>query len=151
MTRPLEHRLDARLGRQHDRQHVGPAVRFEQPLEVVFGIGLDQPRRRPLERQPLKIASSSGDSRPSSTSCMNGRARSDPDPRCRREGRAETIDDRLRHVRLTEARHAHGERGCVAEPFEDVRVNGDGRNAVLLQCRGEPDDRRATGASKTDA
>ena len=55
MARPLEHRLDARLRRQHDRQHVRPVVLFEQPLEVVFGIGLHQPRCRPLERQALEI------------------------------------------------------------------------------------------------
>jgi len=61
------------------------------------------------------------------------------------------IDDRLRHIRLTKARHAHRERSRVAEPFEHVRMDGDRRNAVLLQRRGEPDDRRATGASKADA
>jgi hypothetical protein len=62
-----------------------------------------------------------------------------------------TIHDRLRHIRLTKSRHAHRECGCVAEPFEDVRMHGDRRNAVLLERRGEPDDRRATGTSKTDA
>ena len=55
MARALEHRLDARLRRQHDRKHVRPVVLLEQPLEVVFGIGLHQPRRRSLERQALEI------------------------------------------------------------------------------------------------
>ena len=39
----------------------------------------------------------------------------------------------------------------AAEPREDMGVHRDRGNAVLLQCRGEPDDRRAAGASKTDA
>jgi hypothetical protein len=60
-----------------------------------------------------------------------------------------SVDDRLRHIGLTKTRHAHGECRCVAEPFEDVGVDGDRGNAVALQPHREPDDRRATGASKT--
>ena len=40
---------DALLGRQHDRQEVGPAVLVELALEVFFGIGLDETRRGTLE------------------------------------------------------------------------------------------------------
>ena len=30
-------------------------VLLEQPLQVVFGVGLEQPRRRALERQTLQV------------------------------------------------------------------------------------------------
>src|SRR4029450_6318669 len=55
------------------------------------------------------------------------------------------------HVGLAQAWDAHGKRRRLAEPREHVRVHGYGRNAVLLERHREPDDRRAAGASKTDA
>ena len=152
MARPLEHRLDARLRRQHDRQHVGPVVLFEQPLEVVLGIGLHQPRCRPLERQALEIRILER-GREAVEHLLHEGAPGDRvaavDVRTQMRGRL--IDDRMRRVRLTQARHPHGERGRLAEPRESLRMYGDRGHAVLFQRRGEPDDRRATGASKTDA
>ena len=45
MARALEHLRDALFGRQDDRQAVGPVILDEQALEIVLGIGLEQPRR----------------------------------------------------------------------------------------------------------
>ena len=61
------------------------------------------------------------------------------------------INDRVRRVRLTQARHALSQRSRVAEPRESLRMDGDRWDAVLFERRREPDDRRAAGASKTDA
>ena len=151
MTGPFEHRLDARLRRQHDRQRVRPVVVLEEPMEVVLGVGFDQPRSRTLERQPLQIGLVKR-RREALEHPLHERPLGDGilafDVGAQVRGR--TVHDRLRHIRLTETRHAHGQRRCVAEPFEDVRVHGDRGDAVLLQPHGKPDDRRATGASKTD-
>jgi hypothetical protein len=49
MARALEHGGDPFLGRQNDRQEVGPVVLDEQLLEIVFGIGREQSRGRALE------------------------------------------------------------------------------------------------------
>ena len=43
---------DALLGRQHDRQLVGPAVVEELALEVFFGVGLDETRRAYARTRP---------------------------------------------------------------------------------------------------
>jgi len=62
-----------------------------------------------------------------------------------------SIDDWMWRIRLAQSRHAHGQ-GCrFAKPCELSRVNGDRRYATFFQRRGQPDDRRATSASKTDA
>ena len=59
-------------------------------------------------------------------------------------------DDRLGDEDLARRRHAVGARHRPREAGEDVRVHGDRRDPVVaLQRRREPDDRRATGASKT--
>ena len=60
------------------------------------------------------------------------------------------IDDWVRRVRLTQPWHSHGQRGRVTESRESLRVYGDRGHASLFERRGEPDDRRAAGASKTD-
>ena len=66
-----QHRGDALLGRQDDRQPVGPVVLEKLLLQVVFGVGLDQPRRRALEcahAQPFSTVV-----RPAMISCITGR------------------------------------------------------------------------------
>ena len=57
----------------------------------------------------------------------------------------------MRRVRLTQPRHAHRQRGRLTEPRESLRVYSDRGHASLFERRREPDDRRAAGASKTDA
>src|SRR5919109_151245 len=42
--------ITAFLGRQHDRQHVRPPVVEEQTMQVVLGVGLDEPGRGAVER-----------------------------------------------------------------------------------------------------
>jgi len=39
--------------------------------------------------------------------------------------RGRLIDDRVRRVRLTQARHPHGQRRRLAEPRESLRMQGD--------------------------
>ena len=61
-----QHLGDALLGRQHDRQLVGPVVVEELALQIVFGVGLDQPRRGALERRvhvPTSLAVQRGGER----------------------------------------------------------------------------------------
>ena len=65
--------------------------------------------------------------------------------------RGRLIDNRVWRVRLTQTWHSHRQRRRVAEPRESLRVYGDRRNAAFFERRREPDDRRAAGASKTDA
>jgi len=55
VARALEHRLDPLFRWQHDRQEIGPTVLFEQPQEVLLRVRLEQPRRLPLEREPLQV------------------------------------------------------------------------------------------------
>ena len=50
-----QHLLHALLGRQHDREIVGPAVLVELALEVFFGVGLDQARRGTLELRLTRV------------------------------------------------------------------------------------------------
>jgi hypothetical protein len=67
----LEHGGDPFLGRQNDRQEVGPVL-DEQLLEIVFGIGREQSRGRALEDGP-QVFLVGGLVGASITSCMNGR------------------------------------------------------------------------------
>ena len=61
------------------------------------------------------------------------------------------IDDWVRRIRLTQPWHSHRECGRVTEPRESLRVHGNRGHTSLFERGREPDDRRAAGASKTDA
>ena len=152
MARAFEHRLDARLGRERDRQEIGPAVLLEQPVQALFGVWLEQPRRRALEGLPLQVRFVERTREAVDHLLHEGPLRHGigaVDVGAQVGGRS--IDHRLRHVRLPQARHAHGERGGADESGEDVGVHPDGGDAGFFERRGEPDDRRATRASKADA
>ena len=102
---------------------------------------------------PARSASSSGRVRPSITLLHEGPAGDrigalDIGAQLRRRA----ADHRLRHECLPQRRHAAQPRRGFGDALEDMGVHGDARDAVLgfQQC-GQPDDRRATGASKTDA
>ena len=152
MARALEHGIHAGFGRQDDRQEIGPVVVLEQPLQAIIRIRFEKPRRCPLECHTLQIRfiERYGEAVDHSLHEWPFRHRIGAVDVCTQVG-GRTIDDRLRHVGLPQAGDAHGERCGIAQPREDVRVHGDGRNTIQLQRHREPDDRRAAGASKTDA
>ena len=65
-----EHRAHALLRRRDDRQPVGPVVVEKELLQALFGVRLDEPRRRALEcghAQPFSTVV-----RPAITSCITG-------------------------------------------------------------------------------
>ena len=49
-----QHGRHALFGRQHDGEPVGPAVVEEQPLEVLRGVGFDEPWRRAVETRSAR-------------------------------------------------------------------------------------------------
>jgi hypothetical protein len=127
-------------------------VLLEEPIETVVSVRLQQPRGRPFERQALEIRFVGWNGEAVEHLLHEGPARNriaalDVGAKIGRR----TVHHRLRHICLSQTRHAHGQRRRFAEAREHVRVHRDGRDAILLQCRREPDDRRAAGASKADA
>jgi len=127
-------------------------VLLEQALQPVFGVGFEQTWRTALEGLPCQIRFVER-TRQAVEHLLHegppGYAIGAVDIGTQVGGR--TVHDRLWHVRLAKPRHAEGERGCFDESRKYMRVHPDRRDAVLLERRRQPDDRRATGASKSDA
>ena len=89
-------------------------------------MGLHQPRCRPLERQALEIRILERGREALEHLLHEGTPRDRVvavDVRPQMRGRL--IDDRVRRVRLTQARHPHGQRRRLAEPRESLRMHGD--------------------------
>ena len=151
MAGALEHRGDALFRRQDDREVVGPVVLEEQLLEIVFGVGRDQARRRALEGQTLQVFLIERLGQPLDHflhEALLGDRVDALDIAAQLVRRF--VDDGLRHIDLPRARHAGGARGRGGEPRKDMGMDGDRRNASLLQGHRQPHDRGATGASKSD-
>ncbi len=150
--RALEHRRDALLGRQHDRQKIGPVILEEKLCEIFLRVGRKKARRRALERQALHVV---GVERP--RQALDDLLHEGPagDRVLAFDVGAQIgggfIDHRLRHVGLARLRHAVGQRRRARQPREHVGVHGHARHARFFQRHRQPDDRRATGASQADA
>ena len=112
MAGALEHRRNPLLGRQDDGEEVGPVVVDEQLLQVVFGIGCEQPWRRPLEGEALQVFVIKRPRQPLDDLLHErplGNRIDAFDIAAQLLGRE--IDHRLRNVGLPRARHAGGTRG----------------------------------------
>src|SRR5580692_2092981 len=147
----LEHSRDALLGRQDDGQKIGPAIVEKQLAKILFAVRRNQPRRRALERRAGEIgvierAGQAVDHLLHERPAGNLVAAFDIGAQLRRGA----ADDRLRHKSLPQCRNAAQPRGRLGDAGEHMGVDRDARHAVAFQQRCQPDDRRATGASKPD-
>ena len=133
LRRALQHCVDALLGRQDDRQEIGPTVLLEQPPQVVLGIGRQQSRRRALERRALQILVIER-AREALDHALHERPLRDRidavDVGAKLCGRA--ADDGLRHEHVAHGRHAGGECRGFGQARENMRADWDRRYALLL-------------------